>query len=587
MRRISTQLVRYSVALLMLGGVLVSAAKPVYADVNDFTITHFSADETLSRTDKQGSLHIQETIDVLFTDNNHGLLRSIPETYKDHSLRLQNVHVSSPTHAPIGLSRSSSNGNTVLRIGDPNRTITGAQTYVITYDVANVITFYDDHDELYWDVNGDQWQQPTDAVDYTLHLPAGIRLGSEQPHCFTGSFGTTVSNCLISSENGVLKASAAGLYGYQTLTIVAGFQKGYFTPQTTLEKMQPYIVPVLMITVLPLLTLAISWRIWWARGRDPKGRGTIVPEYTPPKDVTATEAGSLIDFKVDNRDITAAIIDLALRGHIRILEERHERTLAPDQTNYQLELLKNDAEGRNYYENDLISALFPSNTVGDKIDISTAKNKFSSTAKTIRDHVEDSLKMRGYYRTTPKSYVNAATGLAGVGFIMFYFLGILHFLTAGILLSIIIAWLFVRAMPSRTQLGVDAKEQLLGLKLYIETAEKDRIAMLQSPNAPYAPTSTEPVKTVELFEKLLPYAMVLGVEKAWAKQFENIYEEPPGWYAGNWSTFNSLVLVDTLSGGFQNNFNTAFTAPSSSGSSGFGGGGFSGGGGGGGGGGGW
>jgi uncharacterized membrane protein len=100
------------------------------------------------------------------------------------------------------------------------------------------------------------------------------------------------------------------------------------------------------------------------------------------------------------------------------------------------------------------------------------------------------------------------------------------------------------------------------------------------------PKSAAPKRTVELFEKLLPYAMVLGVEEAWAKQFENIYKTPPDWYQGNWSAFSAVYLTTSLNSGVQSAVNTAFSSPSSSSGSGFSGGG-SGGGGGGGGGGGW
>ena len=107
--------------------------------------------------------------------------------------------------------------------------------------------------------------------------------------------------------------------------------------------------------------------------------------------------------------------------------------------------------------------------------------------------------------------------------------------------------------------------------------------MLQSPSAPYAPQTAEPIKTVELFEKLLPYAMVLGVEKDWAEQFQDIYTAPPEWYNGSWSTFNAVNLTNSL-GSSMSAMNSSFAAPASSGS-GFAGG--AGGGGGGGGGGGW
>jgi uncharacterized membrane protein len=123
--------------------------------------------------------------------------------------------------------------------------------------------------------------------------------------------------------------------------------------------------------------------------------------------------------------------------------------------------------------------------------------------------------------------------------------------------------------------------------MYMDVAEKDRIAKLQAPGAAYATNAGEPVRTVELFEKLLPFAIVLGVEEQWARQFADIYKTAPDWYAGNWTTFNSLYLVNGISSGVGMAVNTSFSAPQSSNSSGFGGGGFSGGGGGGGGGGGW
>ncbi|MEO6514006.1 MAG: DUF2207 domain-containing protein [Candidatus Saccharimonadales bacterium] len=578
---------RVLAAVLLVASSALLWAAPVYADVNDFTITHFSADETLSRADKQGSLHIQETIDVVFTDSNHGLLRALPETYKDHTLHVSNIKISSATGAPTDLSTSTSNGNMVLRIGNPNQTVTGVQQYTITYDVDNVITFYNDHDELYWDVNGDQWGQPVSVVDYMLHLPVGLALSTQQPACFAGAYGSTTAACIIQVKDNSITASANNLAPGQTLTVVAGFNPGFFTAETTAEKVQPYIKPAIMVAALPLLTLAVGWSIWWRRGRDPTGRGTIVPEYTPPEGLRATEMGALMDFKVDNRDITAAIIDLALRKYLRIIETSKDRLLGPDKQDYQLELLKDDFTELRNYEKELLGALFEVTTVGAKTDISSAKNKFYTTAKVIRDQVEDSLQARGYFRSSPKKYLKASSALVIVGVFAFYMLGALHLFAVSLLLSMLIAWLFARVMPSRSTLGVTAKEQSEGLRLYLNTAEKDRIAMLQSPNAPYASQSSAPEKTVELFEKLLPYAMVLGVEKQWAKQFEGIYRQPPDWYNGNWSTFNSLGLVNSLSGGFQNNFNTAFTAPSSSGSSGFGGGGFSGGGGGGGGGGGW
>ena len=137
-------------------------------------------------------------------------------------------------------------------------------------------------------------------------------------------------------------------------------------------------------------------------------------------------------------------------------------------------------------------------------------------------------------------------------------------------------------MKRRSHAGVESYEHIKGLKLYMDTAEKDRLKMMQSVDRPYA----EPSPTVELFEKLLPYAVALGVEQSWAKQFENIYREQPQWYSGNTAGFNTVYFASSLASGISS-MNTSFYTSTSSSSSGSGGGGFSGGGGGGGGGGGW
>jgi uncharacterized membrane protein YgcG len=150
----------------------------------------------------------------------------------------------------------------------------------------------------------------------------------------------------------------------------------------------------------------------------------------------------------------------------------------------------------------------------------------------------------------------------------------------------IICGIFFHYMSARTAKGTEAKERILGLKMYLEVAEKNRIEKMQSPDAPYAEKSAGPKHTVELFEKLLPYAIVLKVEDKWAGKFKDIYSSPPDWYSGNYAAFNAVYLSSVLGSGFQTALNSSFASPQSSSSSGFGGG-FSGGGGGGGGGGGW
>ena len=568
----------------------ISLPATAHANVNNFVINSFVADETLTTADKQGQLHIVETINLTFSDYNHGILRAIPESYKGHKLNIIVRSVTSPTGAAASYTTYTSNGNLVLKIGDASRTSTGSQTYVIDYTVSNVITFYTDHDELYWDINGDQWQQPFEHVSVRLQLGDNIQLAGTEPVCYAGSYGTKGSTCLIHHEAHLVESQTIQpLNPQETLTIVVALQKGVFTPPSFMERAAEYVIPVAKLLALPFVVFIFCFIRWYSKGRDAKGRGTIVPQYTPADNLKPLEAGTILDFKVDNKDITATIIDLAIHGYIKIVENKQDRLIGKDKLSYVLELKNADASALTPFEVLLITALFTPLAVGTQADISTLKNKLYATATVISSTVQGDLTQRGYFTSNPLKAGKTVGAISVALFFLLFFgahvLGTLVLI--GAVLATGIALLFARIMPSRTASGVAAKENLEGLKLYITTAEADRIKMMQSPDAAYAANHAEPTKTVDLFEKLLPYAMIFGVEKQWAKQFEGIYQAAPNWYAGNYAAFNVGYLASSLGEGMQSTVNQAFSSPSSSGSSGFGGGGFSGGGGGGGGGGGW
>jgi uncharacterized membrane protein YgcG len=172
-----------------------------------------------------------------------------------------------------------------------------------------------------------------------------------------------------------------------------------------------------------------------------------------------------------------------------------------------------------------------------------------------------------------------------VGFLLLV-TGLAVLLGVGILIAGVIVMLGAQAMPARTLEGVALRDYLLGLRDYMKLAEADRMKVLQSPHGEL----TEKVdiddkrQLVKLYEKLLPYAMLFGIEKEWAKEMAPLYERTPDWYAGN-GAFSAVWFASSLSS-FSSNAATTFAPPSDSSSSGFGGG-SSGGGGGGGGGGGW
>ncbi len=583
---------------LALAGLLISLIIPATtsADVNNFSVTDFTATETLSRADPQGELHVVEHIKVLYTDNNHGILRAIPDSYKGHSLQLHINSVSSDTSAPSQYTTYDSGNNTVLKIGDPNQTVTGAQEYNIDYTLRNVISFYPDHDELYWDVNGDQWSQPFDAVKVNLTLPSGV-IQNRTPVCYAGSFGSTAQSCTITTTDSTVNATTTtALQPNQTLTYVVGFSTGFFTPTTWHDTVSQFIGAVLEFLAPIIIIGSGAAYMWFKRGRDAKGTGIIVPQYGPPDNLIPMEVGIINDFKLEGVEITATIIDLAIRGYIKIIESKQVRKLLKDKLTYSLQLVNADISQLNPQEISVLSAILPDATVGTIVDISTLQHKLYTFTDPLRKDVEAGLTQRGYFRANPLKAGKSLSVVATIGFIVVYVSFKDFFKTAsgkilpvllGFGIGALIAFIFSKFMSARTTQGVAAEEHIKGLKMYLEVAEKDRLEKLQGPDAAYAANSAEPVKTVDLFEKLLPYAMVLGVEKQWGEQFQGLYTSPPGWYSGNWTTFNAVYLTSQLNAGIGSALNTAFTPPSNSGSSGFGGGGFSGGGGGGGGGGGW
>ena len=580
-------------ALLALGFMAVLLLPQVVsAGVNDFTVTNFSSDQTLTNEDPQGQLNIVERINVDFTSFNHGILRVIPQNYKGHSLQLKVNSVSSETGAASQYTTYTSNGNTVLKIGSPSRTVTGPQQYTINYTVSNVLSFYDGKAELYWDVNGDQWQQQFNSVDATLRIPKDLAL-AVPPTCYTGGYGSKQQNCTVESEASTIKIRTNQALGpNQTLTYVASFTESTnFHDHKWYETLGEYSA-LIVGAIGPTLIIGGSalW-YWWRRGRDAEGTGVIVPQYDAPDNLKPIQVDGLMDFTVGNAGITATIIDLAIRGYIQIIETKENKKLRKDTTSYSLKLLKSDLSAHDDNEKSIIEALFDNTKQGSVVDVSKQKNKLYSTATKLRNQIKTQLTTDGYFRGKVKDTNNKGLKLLAilVALVVLIAIGIFSgpFAIIGTVVGTIIAVGCFIAIDARTAKGVAAKEHVEGLKLYLNVAEKDRIEKLQAPNAKYADKSDAPVKTVELFEKLLPYAMVLGVEQQWSKQFEDLYKTPPEWYSGNTRTFSTVYLTSHINDGIGSAVNTAFTSPSSSGGSGSGGGGFSGGGGGGGGGGGW
>jgi uncharacterized membrane protein YgcG len=552
--------------------------------VQDFVITNFDAQYELTNEDPQGTLNVSESIELNYSAQNRGIIRAIPTEYKGVN---QNVKILSVLRDGVDepYVTYEENNNLAVRIGDVDTYITGKHNYVINYSLENVISFYEDYDEFYWDINGDQWLQVFESVSVELSTKAATKDGTDAM-CFTGKFGSMDKNCKVSSlTNGLQASTIAPLRSGETLTVVQAYEKGYFTPPTFLDKYGKYIWFTPLI-ILQLAAAKWAYNRWVLFGKDYKSKGITAPYFGRPKNVSIMQASYVKDNRLLPKHISASIIDLSIRGYMRITEKKDGR-----KTTHELELLKPADNGLEKDEHLLIEGLFSSNKSGQKIELESKKNKLYKTSQKIANEIDSTLLSRGFYETSPKKAVgkitaplvfSVATGLLG-----FMFAGSSGGLTlfTGLVSSAFVV-ILVALMTKRSPEGVLLVEHMEGLKLYLDKAEKERIKMQDAVAAPLAPRSGEPARDVKFFEKLLPFAVAAGVEKSWANAFKDIYQQPPDWYSGNWSTFNTVALASSLSDTAKVT-SQSFTAPSSSGASGSGGGGFSGGGGGGGGGGGW
>ncbi len=282
----------------------------------------------------------------------------------------------------------------------------------------------------------------------------------------------------------------------------------------------------------------------------------------------------------NNRDISAEIINLAVNGYLTITRLEEKVLWLFDSADYQLDLLKDYKDLSNQFERTMMEALFGGKT---PVKLSSLKNKFYTDLADIRKQVYRSVVDKGFFAQNPNTV--RAWYMAGAAFVAVsgFFIGINTqnvYTAVGMFVSAVIVGVFGHFMPRATLKGGEMKAYILGLKLYMTVAEKDRLKFFNAPD-----------KTPQHFEKLLPYALALGVETSWAKQFEGIYNTPPSWYRGSGSgAFNALYFAGMMHSFSQTTNQTFASHPSSSasgGGSGFGGGGFSGGGCGGGGGGSW
>jgi uncharacterized membrane protein len=558
--------------------VLLALSATALSAQRSYSIERFDAQ---IRVNRDASIDVTETITARFHGSYNGLFRTIPIKYRNAQglnwtlgVSLQSARDDAGRNLRTETSREGA--NLKFKVWIPGA-MDATRTMVLRYHATNGLRFFDEHDELYWNVTGDEWEVPIRAATAEITLPPGAT--GMRAIAFNGIYGSTARDARVTIDGSVVGIVMPHALDYhEGVTAVVGWDKGIVTAPTTADRAMetassnwPLLIPI------PVFLLAF-WR-WRRSGRDPRRR-PIAVQYEAPPSVSPAEAGTLLDNSADMRDITATLVDLAVRGYMRIEEKQNPKLfgLFGGGTSYTLHRLKT-ADGLVPHERVVFDGIFGLH--GDQVQLDELKDEFYKQLSPIRDAIFTQLKVSGFYQARPDKVKQIWTGcgigagiLIGVGgsFVAAAFLLTpVPFVIAAVVSGIILL-IFAQIMPARTEAGTRTLEHVLGFEEFLRRVESDNLKRII-------------VGHPELFDKYLPYAMAFGVERQFARAFEGIYTEAPRWYVGpSVTSFNVGHFSSSMSHLSTVAATTMASTPRSSSGSGFGGGGSSGGGGGGGGG---
>lgn len=604
--------------------------------------------------EKSGTIKVVENITINAEGNTfrHGLLRVLPLTRQDKDGHEIDVKYTISSVKKDGATESyftkEEFGDWKVYIGNKDVDLErGIYDYQISYSVPFQIGYFDQYDELYWNVTGNGWDLPIDKATCQISLPSGAKF--ENLHCYTGLSGSTDSKCVnsLNTDHTIASFGTVELKENEGLTVAASFPKGIIDPPTFLQESSSFYkqIKTSLWSVIYGIGMSLFFFLSWKKyGKDPVKK-TLMPEFVPPFDWSPAIVGYVYHKKVTDKTYMSSFINVSVKGAIRILSTL-ENGVFKNKQSYEIEVLNKNSGKLSAEELDIVSGLSKKNKI--KVEDSNYKifeKAYSKWLKTVTKQInleqfyqnntrmkwlgfaiflivglayELLAKNKGYvnypfyagliiaasaltYWFTKKNLSVGLLILRGVfGFFIFSaavaifflsipFLNTIQMIIIGVVFLMYI--IYVKTLGKYTQKGADALHRLEGFKLYLKTAEKDRMNMLNPPEL-----------TPQLFEKLFPYAIALGVEIEWGKQFEEVLElakYDPSWYQGDDTFYTRPTLFLSSFGKSVNTAAVNPNPPSSSGSSssssgssgswssGSSGGGSSGGGGGGGGGGGW
>lgn len=568
------------IATVTLGAALVfapaGAATAAPADVDDFGIESFDADWVLTR-DATGHAHLQvtETIVALFPDfdQNKGFYRDIPE-YR-HGVQLHTVveSVVDEFGLPVNFTTEYYQDFYSIALGDDSY-VHGRRTYVITYRQVDVVEAFADSgtDEFYWDVNGTGWSQPFGRVSMKLTIDPSLvpaLTGESACYVLVGECDDPLEQTVAPDGSAVFTAASTDLGPNDSLTVAIAFASGTFVPGDEVVppptdggyEEEPVEAPLTFWTIFGPFILGpaavVISMIAGATQVSDRSRRTgpsdiIVPQYTPPEGLNVMVAAYIAGRP--ERAFAAQVVDLAVRGNVRLLDHPTDSS-----TPFAVELLHQN--GLDELETDLVQAMFGANPVaGHRVQLGASNTTLGTKLSGVYRSVDKKLKSDGLQGIAKPTYLWS----------VLFFLSIAVAIVAGFdtlrrLLddgspefSFLAAIVAIGAASSTygrrstvatlSTKGRRHNDHLLGMRDYMQLAEEDRIRMLQSPEGAERVDVDDETQLVKLYERLLPYAIIFGIEREWAEELTvkaAAANVPVVWLSGS-NDFSSWRLNSTI-----------------------------------------
>ena len=548
--------------------------------------------------------HVTETITAVFPDydQNRGIVRGIPEKYQGARLDPRDFTVTDGSGGAVPFEVESEGGFTAVLTGDDSY-VHGTTTYVISYTLSDVVLARDDGkaDEFYWDLMDFEHAQP--VASFTAHITFDDPLAPQltgDARCYTGTAGST-AQCEIGSDAGSPAARASWSVGavslapYEGVTVAIGLAPGSVTqpavrlPNPVFERLPVVVAGIALLTGSTALIFAIR-----LRRKRRSARGTIIAQYEVPASLPPLVAANIVG--ASPHPVPAEIVHLAVQGAIRIEASEERKGIFGKQPQPTLRVM-DPALAADELDKRTLRSVFTKLAPGASREVPRRSETFARAMEKLKSAGVTETRNRGYFEKD-RSPIGRVFGTVGISLSIASIvlgLAVLALREApGWVVAAIVVGSVALVLSSvgtvrrwvHTRAGAEAREYLLGVREFIRVAEADRIEMLQSV-AGAERREFDGVSVVHLYERLLPYAMLFGIQKSWGRVLEVRYAETTG-YVPLWVVTSStgrgiagVTGIESTISSFTSSFTSAasYTSSSSGGSSG---GGFAGGGGGGG-----